>query len=465
MSVFQRYIGDTSAIRVSEKGADMRKTRYQNGCISLIKNGSGNLVWVFRWKQTLPDGKRVPRQKVIGTLERYKDKAAAEKAAIGLRLMINADGPNEMKAITMEALIQHYRLTELIDKGDEGKSFSTRDRYGSCLNCWIQPRWGNYRLGDIKTVAVEDWLRTLRLRPPQLLESQLGTKAEKDMKPLAPATKARIRNLMSSLFNHAIRWEFTDRNPITGPVRGSGVRQGSKREQIPMILEVEEMQALLAELSIRERTLVFLAMATGLRRGELTGLKWKDMDFANLLLHVERSVVNNVVGRCKTEASKKPVPVDEFLAQDLLEWYRHAPCAEPEDWIFASTSNRAGRKRGLHPLGLVAVMRYYIWPAAKRAGITKRLTWHTFRHTFSTLLKANGEDIKTVQELLRHASTRITMDIYTQAMSPAKRAAQSKVVAMIRPELRKDVGLNGENRGNDVHENVHGNFRPNLVSA
>jgi hypothetical protein len=59
MPVIQRYIGDTSAIRVSEKGADMRKTRYQNGCISLIKNGSGNLVWVFRWKQTLPDGKRV----------------------------------------------------------------------------------------------------------------------------------------------------------------------------------------------------------------------------------------------------------------------------------------------------------------------------------------------------------------------------------------------------------------------
>jgi hypothetical protein len=131
MPVIQRYIGDTSAIRVSEKGADMRKTRYQNGCISLIKNGSGNLVWVFRWKQSLPDGKRVPRQKVIGTLERYKDKAAAEKAAAGLRLMVNADGPNEMKAITMEALIQHYRLTELIDKGEEGKSFSTRDRYGS----------------------------------------------------------------------------------------------------------------------------------------------------------------------------------------------------------------------------------------------------------------------------------------------------------------------------------------------
>jgi len=51
----------------------------------------------------------------------------------------------------------------------------------------------------------------------------------------------------------------------------------------------------------------------------------------------------------------------------------------------------------------------------------KKVSWHTFRHTFSTLLKANGEDVKTVQELLRHASTRITLDVYTQAVTPAKR--------------------------------------------
>jgi integrase len=367
----------------------------------------GKLVWVFRWKQTLPDGTRAPRQKVIGTPERYKDRAAAESAAGGLRLMANADGPNQLKVVTMEALIQHYRTTELIDNGEEGKSYSTRDRYGSYLNRWVQPRWGSYRLGDIKTVAVEEWLRTLKPRPrkPRKAEVKAKTKAQsKTLKPLAPATKAKIRNMMSALFNHAIRWEFTDRNPITGPVPGSGVRQRSKRERIPDVLEGEEVRALLGELAIRERVLVFLAMATGLRRGELAGLKWKDMDFANLLLHVERSVVNNVSGRCKTEASKKPVPVDEFLAQNLLEWYRHAPCAQPEDWIFASTSNRAGRKRDMNPVGLASVMRYHIRVAAKRIGIqtaqlmaagslhapsfarltvTKRLSWHTFRHTFS----------------------------------------------------------------------------------
>jgi integrase len=62
-------------------------------------------------------------------------------------------------------------------------------------------------------------------------------------------------------------------------------------------------------------------------------------------------------------------------------------------------------------------------------------SWHTFRHSFGTLLKANGEDVKTVQELLRHANSRITLDVYTQAVSSNKRAAQSKVVKMMVPNL------------------------------
>ena len=69
----------------------------------------------------------------------------------------------------------------------------------------------------------------------------------------------------------------------------------------------------------------------------------------------------------------------------------------------------------------------------KAAGIHKRIGWHTFRHTFGTLLKANGEDIKTVQELLRHANSKITLEVYTQAMTSNKRAAQSKVVRMMVP--------------------------------
>jgi integrase len=70
-------------------------------------------------------------------------------------------------------------------------------------------------------------------------------------------------------------------------------------------------------------------------------------------------------------------------------------------------------------------------PVAKANGINRNIGWHTFRHSFGTLLKANGEDVKTVQELLRHANSRITLDVYTQAANSNKRAAQSKVVKMM----------------------------------
>ena len=70
-------------------------------------------------------------------------------------------------------------------------------------------------------------------------------------------------------------------------------------------------------------------------------------------------------------------------------------------------------------------------PAARRVGIAKRTGWHTFRHTFSTWLKANGEDVKTVEELLRHANPRTTLQDYTQAVSSLKRKAQQKVMTMV----------------------------------
>ena len=241
------------------------------------------------------------------------------------------------------------------------------------------------------------------------------------------------------MYNHAIRWGFADNNPISGPNKGAGVRQSSKRERIPDVLEISEMQAIVAELQLRERVLLFLDMATGLRRGELAGLKWGDVNFESLEIDVHRSVVSQVVGRCKTEASQKAIPLDEYTARDLFEWRLETPYREAHDWVFASNSSRAGKKRGKQPVWLSTIMRYHVQPVVKRLGIDKRVAWHTFRRTYTTLLHANGEDVKVVQELLRHGSAKITMDVYAQAQMPAKRKAQQRVVAMMRPETRQSA--------------------------
>ena len=77
-------------------------------------------------------------------------------------------------------------------------------------------------------------------------------------------------------------------------------------------------------------------------------------------------------------------------------------------------------------------MEDHIRPAAKRAGITKRIGWHTLRDTFGRLLKANGEDVATVQALMRHANVSVTMNTYVQAVTPAKRKAQPGIIKQIR---------------------------------
>ena len=76
-------------------------------------------------------------------------------------------------------------------------------------------------------------------------------------------------------------------------------------------------------------------------------------------------------------------------------------------------------------------MRKNIRPEAKRLGIDKRIGWRTFRHSYSTLLRSLGTDIKVQQDLLRHSSARLTLDTYTQSVTPAKREAQDAVIRLL----------------------------------
>ncbi|MGB7602743.1 MAG: tyrosine-type recombinase/integrase, partial [Candidatus Sulfotelmatobacter sp.] len=100
----------------------------------------------------------------------------------------------------------------------------------------------------------------------------------------------------------------------------------------------------------------------------------------------------------------------------------------PDNWVFANEHHR-----GRHPYWGQAILRRIIRPIAERIGIRKRIGWHTFRHTYSTLLRSVGTEFKVMQELLRHSSPRSTIDIYTQAVTPAKHVAQAAVLTLIFP--------------------------------
>src|SRR5258708_2101782 len=133
----------------------------------------------------------------------------------------------------------------------------------------------------------------------------------------------------------------------------------------------------------------------------------------------------------KTEASQKPVPLDGGLAVALRQWGTLAINRPPEDRVFASA-----RWKGQQPYWPETPLKHFVQPAARRVGITKQRGWRTFRRTLATLLKGAVEDLNTMQRLTRRANSRMTLDVYAQALSPAKRAAHLKVVELIQPGAR-----------------------------
>jgi len=371
----------------------------QNGSIMRTERRRGPDVWEYRWREPGADGKRKHRRLVVGSVDRFADKAAAFRATSALRRDINlANMRCKAKPITLSQLADHYGQRELAPS-NRWKSHSTKMGYRGNLRKWIIPRWGKCTLNSIRAGEIELWLRSL---------------------PLALATCAKIRNVMSVLFNHGLRHELIYRNPV------QWVRQSAKRKKIPAVLEIEEVRSLLGALAMRERTMVLLDVVTGLRASELFGLKWVDIDFNKNEVSVTRSIVMQVVGSCKTEASQKSVPLDPVLARTLRTWRDHTKYRATGDWVFASPFSK-----GRRPYWGQSIMSSQIRKVARGVGITKKIGWHTFRHTCATLLRASGADIKVVQELLRHASCRVTLDTYTQAVTEQKRAAQNKIAGLV----------------------------------
>jgi integrase len=93
------------------------------------------------------------------------------------------------------------------------------------------------------------------------------------------------------------------------------------------------------------------------------------------------------------------------------------------------------------------LLRFHLIPAAEKAGID-RIGWHTFCHTYSTLLHAYGTDMKVQQELLRHSDIRTTMNFYTHTVSPGLLEANSKVARMVLPAEKKGMKTRGQSGGN-----------------
>jgi integrase len=367
----------------------MKRRRYQYGSLTKKNNRHAEDVWQFRFYETTQEGRRYRRSTTIGTIAQYPTKTDALRIIEPLRLRLNLHH-RFGRPISIAALIDHYIERELPER-----RHSTQQSHSSTLKRWILPRWGDRPLEEVKPVAVEEWLRSLTL---------------------APKTKVNLRSLFHLVYEHARRWDLTDRNPI------DLVRQRGGRRCIPRVLTAGEIRLLLAQLVDPYHNMILVAACLGLRASEIMGLQWQDFNWEDLTVLIRRGVVNGRSGDTKTEASQKSLPIDPRLARSLRELWKRTLHQGPQDWVFA---NKGGRPRGQQN-----ILQRHLRPAALRAGIGK-IGWHTFRHSYSTMLRGAGADIKVQQELLRHSTIQSTLNTYTQAISEQKRSANSVVVRIL----------------------------------
>ena len=375
----------------------MRTRKYQYGDLRIRKRKKGPDVWQFRYVDQ--NGER--RSVLIGTVEKYTAEADDLRAVEHFRIQINAQNPQQQfHSVTVGGLIDRFVKEEL----PKERRFQTQAEYRSYFECYIRPHWGGTYLQRVDPMPVMDWLQSLR-----------GKVTEK---PLAPKTKAHIRNAFYLLFQWARRWKLADHNPI------ELVRQSTKRLKIPRVLTPEQFQALLDKLKDPYQKMVLLAGCTGLRACEIMGLKWGAVDWDHLALDVRRSVVAGREDATKTEASEKPVPLDAELATALLKWRGKAHYIGPSDYVFAGDAGKARWQ--------AMILKDHILPAATEAKIG-RVGWHTFRHTYRAMLKRCGTSLEVQKELMRHANVRTTSEIYglDPDLTPAHREANSGVVKML----------------------------------
>jgi integrase len=202
---------------------------------------------------------------------------------------------------------------------------------------------------------------------------------------------------------------------------------------------MEEVEAVLRsvpddELGRVERVLHLAAVMTGMRRGELLGLRWGDIDWAAKRIRVRRNYVRGEFGPPKSRRSSRSVPLTERLAAELQRLYDASPFQADEDLVFAHPHSR---KKGT-PLDGSKVLKRF--KAALRRADVRDVRFHDLRHTFGTRMAAAGIPMRTLQEWMGRRDFATTL-VYADH-SPSEREAEWVEEAFASPVLQtgRDAG-------------------------
>lgn len=282
---------------------------------------------------------------------------------------------------------------------------SSHKTYEGYIKNHIKPNIGNLPLTKLTTLDLQMmYQKLLTGGRVDRLESQNQPKG------LSAKTVRNLNQIISSAMKLAIEQKLIAHNPADG----CALPRVEHREM--KTLPVEQLAAFLNEAKkTGTYEMYYLDLATGMRRGELLGLKWEDIDFDHGVIHIRRQVarLNNTVQEAplKTKNSYRNISI----GADAVELLKQKKEKDNGKSIYVFPSPTGG------PLAPDSVL-HMLHRVLERAGLPK-IRFHDLRHTFATLALQNGVDIKTVSGMLGHFSAGFTLDTYAHVTTAAQREA------------------------------------------
>jgi integrase len=333
---------------------------------------------------------------------------------------VGSDGRRRWQMIpggVRDAERERRRILAEIDKG--GKVEPNRDTFAAVADQWLKrqtklrprtlewyeiairvhlvPRLGSKRLAEIDADAVADLIASMEAAR------------------YAAWTIRGVLTPLGRILDHAARKGWVAANPVGKLEKDERPAEGERREM--RILDRDEIVRLIEATDARYRALIATAVFTGLRQGELLGLTWEDVDLDAGLLRVRKQLDRK--GRRvepKTKKAVREVVLMPALTRMLREHKLASPYSREWDFVFASERGTALHYRNIVRRGLE--------PALKRAGLDgkPKLRWHDLRHTYASLLIAEGEDVVWVSRQLGHANPSVTLNVYADLFDRRKHA-------------------------------------------
>lgn len=250
-------------------------------------------------------------------------------------------------------------------------------------------------------------------------------------KPLSPKTVRHVLSLVSDIFAYAVRMGIARENPCVRVVLPKLVR---KEKKIYTVEETVRLMELLRKEPVKYRAFFYLLIYSGCRRGELLGLEWRDVDFANCLISIRRTSCytpdrGTYTDTTKTEQSKRtlklPQEVMDILCE-LREFQLRQADIFGDKWVESGRLFTKENGEPQHP----NTSYHWLEKFCARNGLPF-YGLHSFRHLFASLLVSNGVDIVTVSGVLGHSAVSTTSNIYCHMLEDARVRASDTVASAL----------------------------------